>query len=254
MTSRTAREASGGAVGGTTGDTGSGPAGAADGDATTWPRRPSRRLLLAIMAPIVITTAAGTLGNAFLPALSTRHPLALIGLDSRNRELLLAAHRVAFPAFMVVATLRKFASDPSYYLLGRRYGDAATRWVGRRNARAGRSITVVDRLFQRAAVPLVAVWSGAVVCTLAGATEMNPVTFVSVDLAGSVAEVYGLWVAAAHLHGLLADVIDYIGANTGWLTAITVGLAAVALAWQWRTGTAGMRMLTELAEPADSEG
>jgi membrane protein DedA with SNARE-associated domain len=218
--------------------------------ATDRPRKARRSrsvwVLLAVVVPIVATTAAGTLGNAFLPSLSTRHPLLLIGLDARNRQLLLAAHRVGFVAFMVVATLRKFASDPSFYELGRRYGDRAVQWLERQNPRGARSIGIVERLFERAALPLVALWSGSVVCTLAGATGMNPITFVAVDLAGSVLEIYGLWAVAAHFHGVLSDVTGYIGANEWWLTALTVALAAAGLAWQWRAGTAGIGMLSDL--------
>lgn len=206
-----------------------------------------------ILVPVVATTLAGAAGNAFLPTLSIRHPLALIGLDARNRQLLLAAHRVGFSAFMVVATLRKFASDPSFYVMGRRYGTAAVGWVDRRSVRAAGSLRLVERVFRRAAVPLVALWSGALVCTLAGATEMNPALFVSADLGGSVLEVYGVWIVAAHLHGVLSGIIRYLGANEWWLTAITASVALAALAWQWRTGAAGLGALGEL-RPADPEG
>jgi membrane protein DedA with SNARE-associated domain len=216
-------------------------------------RSRSKWVVLALVVPIVATTAAGALGNAFLPSLSTRHPLLLIGLDARNRQLLLAAHRVAFVSFMVAAMLRKFASDPSYYGLGRRYGDAALEWLGRRNPRGAGMIGTVERLFQRAALPLVALWSGSVVCTLAGATRMNPVTFVSVDVVGSGLEVWGLWVVAAHFRGVLSDVLSYVGANQWWLTVLTVVLAAAGLAWQWRAGSAGIAVLSEIKTSEASE-
>lgn len=228
------------------------PTPAADPSGTT-PRSRSKWVLLALVLPIVATTAAGALGNAFLPSLSTQHPLLLIGLDARNRELLLAAHRVAFVAFMVAAILRKFASDPSYYGLGRRYGDATLEWLERRNPRGAGMIATVERLFDRAAIPLVAVWSGSVVCTLAGATGMNPVTFVSVDLVGSGLEVWGLWVVAAHFRGVLSDVLSYVGANQWWLTAVTVTLAAAGLAWQWRAGGAGIALVSEINRSEASE-
>jgi membrane protein DedA with SNARE-associated domain len=207
-----------------------------------------------MVIPIVATTVAGAAGNAFLPTLSTRHPLALIALDGRNRQLLLAAHRVAFGAFMVVAVMRKFASDPSFYALGRHYGAAAVGWVDRRSAGAAGSVRLVERAFRHAAVPLVALWSGAVVCTLAGATEMNPALFFSADLVGSALEVYGVWIVAAHLHGVLSGIIRFFGANEWWLTAITASVALATLAWQWRTGPARLAALDELSQATESEG
>jgi membrane protein DedA with SNARE-associated domain len=220
------------------------------------PSAPPRRVLWALVVPIVLLTAAGALGNALLPTLSTHHPLLLIGLDARNRQLLLAAHRVGLTAFMVVAVVRKFASDPFFYGLGRLYRGAAVTFLERQSGRAARGVEFTERVFRRAALPLVALWSGSVVCTLAGATEMHPVTFVVVDIAGSVIEVYALWAVAGHLRGTLTEVTTWIAANQTWLTVLTATIVAALVVWDWRRGRTALALLEGLAptDPADGPG
>src|SRR5438477_420301 len=112
------------------------------------------------IAPIVVTTIAGTVGNALFPALLRNHRLLLIGLDARNRQLIPVAGRVGFVAFVVVATVRRFVSDPSFYLLGRLYGDDAVAWLERRAGDAGRLIRGLERLFGRIGPVLVFLFPG----------------------------------------------------------------------------------------------
>src|SRR5207253_669599 len=98
-----------------------------EGEAEDEPRLPRRKLIL-IVGPIVVLAIVGTITTALTPALAARHPLLLIILEARNRNLILA-RRVDYLPFLLVASLRRMLTDPLYYLLGFHYGDRAVRWL-----------------------------------------------------------------------------------------------------------------------------
>jgi membrane protein DedA with SNARE-associated domain len=207
-----------------------------------------------VLAPIVVTTAAGTVGNAFFPALLRTHRLLLIALDARNRQLIPVAGRVGFVAYMVVSTVRRFVSDPSFYLLGRLYGDEAVDWLERRAGEAGMFIRSLERLFARIGPVLVFVFPGAIVCVLAGATAMSPVLFTVLNLAGTVVTVYLLWVLADVFKGPVGTFTNFVSDNYLWLTVLTVAITVLYLWDQHRRGKGGLDSLQDIDRPAADAG
>jgi hypothetical protein len=136
--------------------------------------------------PIVVLTALGVVGTALTPVLAGRHPLLLIVMEARDRNLLLARH-VGVAAFVVVGSLRRLVSDPFFYLLGRRHGEAGVGWLERHGG--GHLVGATVRAFRRAAYPMLVVFPGAVVCTLAGDAGIRPVVFGAVVAVRTIAMV-----------------------------------------------------------------
>jgi len=196
----------------------------------------SRRLAL-VVVPILLLSAAGVAAMALTPVLLRDAPLALLVLEARNRYLLLVADRVDLVPFVVVGVLRRLASDPFYFLLGRWYGDAAVRW-----AAGGRGEEHLQRLrsaadlpwFARLADVAVLLFPGALVCTLAGAAGMSPRRFAVLDVAGSIAVVAGLRWLAGVAAGPIAAIVAFNDANAGWLTAVFIAVTAAVLLLQGR--------------------
>ncbi|MGH8930378.1 MAG: hypothetical protein ACRDZO_07010 [Egibacteraceae bacterium] len=182
-----------------------------------------RLALLAV--PIVALSIAGILAAAFTPLLVRDHPLLLILLESRNRYLLLVAGKVGVAEFVVVAVMRRFASDPFFYLLGRWYRDVADGWVAKRGG--VRLTQVVEALFRRVAGITVLLFPGALVCILAGSTGMSPRRFVTLNLIGSLVTVVGLRLLADVAAGPLDVIVRFNDRNAGWLTVVFV-VATVA--------------------------
>ena len=185
-----------------------------------------RFTLLAV--PIVALSIAGILAAALTPLLVRDHPLLLILLESRNRYLLLVAGKVGVAEFIVVAVIRRFASDPFFYLLGRWYGDAARGWVARGWGGGARMAQVVERLFRRVAGITVLLFPGALVCVLAGSTGMSPRRFVTLNLIGSLVTVVGLRLLADVAAGPLDVIVRFNDRNAGWLT---VAFVVATVAW-----------------------
>lgn len=210
-------------------------------------RSRGRRLAL-LTVPIAVLSVAGILAAAFTPVLVREAPLLLLVLESRNRYLLLVAARVELVPFVVVGVLRRLASDPFFYLLGRWYGERGVDWAQRR-AGAGTWAQTVTRVYGRLAVPAVLLFPGALVCVLAGATGMPPRRFVTLNLTGSVAAVVGLRLLAEAAAGPLDAVVDFSDRNAGWLTAVFATVTVVVLLIDRRRGRAPAPLDEGAAEP-----
>ena len=207
---------------------------------------PSRRTLALIVGPILAVVVVGTLGNMFHPQLLKDHPLWLVAMEPRNRFLLLVAAKVDFVPFLVVATMRRLISDPLFFLLGALYGDAGVRWAERRLGDNVGIVKTIERGFSKAAPIMVFLFPGAIVCVLAGATGMRLVTFLLLNLAGTVAAVSVLYRFAEVFDGPLGAVNRFYGNNSKVLTIVSV---VVTVLWLWsqrRRGKSEFRSISDI--------
>jgi membrane protein DedA with SNARE-associated domain len=184
-----------------------------------------------LIVPIGLVTALGVVGSALTPTLAAHHPLVLIALEARDRNLLLARH-VAFPLFFVVGSLRRFSSDPLYYLLGRRHGDAAVRWLDRQGG--GAIVRITEAAFRRAAYPMLVIFPGAVVCALAGEVGIPPVVFVTVTVLRTFAAVALIRVLSEAFSGPVDAVLHFFDRTSLPATVVSVVLVVAWLLWERR--------------------
>ncbi len=209
---------------------------------------PSRRTLSLIVVPIVAIIVVGNIGNAIHPTLVNDHPLLLIAMEPRNRFLLLVAGQVDFVPFLVVAVLRRMASDPLFYLLGYLYGDAGVRWMERRMGDEVGFVKTLERWFVKAGPVLVFLFPGLFACVLAGATRMKPAVFLGLNVAGTVTVVTLLYQFAEVFDGPLGAVNRFYGNNGMVLTIVSVGLTVLWLANQRRQGKSDIKSVASFEE------
>ena len=228
--------------------------------ATALPRpRPSRRTLTLLVAPIIVLVVIGWIGNAIHPALIKRdggHPLLLIAMEPRFRWMVLVANRVDYIPFIVVSTVRRLLSDPLFYLLGYYYGDAAVDWLKKRfDTDAGGIVGTVETLFRKAAPVMVFLYPGIFVCVLAGATGMSPVTFVLLNVVGTVVTGTGTYLLADAIREPIESITDFYSDNFRWLLVASIALTGLWLLDQWRRGRTDVQALTHLDDQlAGDEG
>ena len=195
------------------------------------PHRLPRRKLVLIVAPLVVLGVVGTVATALTPALAARHPLLLITLEARNRNLILA-REVDWVPFFLIAVLRRTLTDPLYYLLGRHYGDAAVRWLEVK-AGMGSYARLMERVFKKASYPAVFLFPGAVVCALAGVVRMKFVAFIAVNLAGTVCAVIALKVFGDAVAAPVEAVVGFFDRHLVATTAVSIGLVLLSI-WAGR--------------------
>jgi membrane protein DedA with SNARE-associated domain len=215
--------------------------------------RPSRRALILIVAPIVVLTVLGTAATALTPALAAKHPLLLIVLEARNRNLILA-RRVDFLPFLLVSTIRRTLSDPLYYLLGWYYGDAAVRWLEVK-AGMGSYARLMERIFRKASYPAVFLFPGAVVCALAGVVAMPFPVFLALNLSGTVVAVVALKQFGDVFSGPVEAVVGFFDRHLVATTAVSIALVVLSIVLGRHEGRSGYSMpdLDELERPRDED-
>ena len=213
-----------------------------------------RRRLTLLLVPIACLVVATNVGNAFFPTLSTNHPLLLLALDARNRNVILVANQLDALPYYLVGGLRLLAADPLFYLLGYWYGEPALQWVEARSGTGGRFLRAMERFFAKAAYPLVFLAPNNYFCLFAGASRMPPPAFLVLNVGGTVARLVAIRAVGDLFDEPIDDVLDFLQRYRWPLTALTVTIVAVQVALDRRSGTGELAALSELGETVGQGG
>lgn len=215
-------------------------------------RLTDRQQLTLLVVPIVVVQVAGTVADAISPTLLTEEPLLLIALIPRNRFFVLVAPQVDFAPFFVVGMVRLLLTDPLFYVLGRRYGERALRWVEQRSG-SPRTVQTAERWFRRAAYPIVAITPNNVICVLAGATRMPPVPFLVTNFGGTIVRLVLIWWVGSVFSEPLLDVVDFVGDYRWWFTGATVAIVVFSVWRGRRSGRSPIESVDEVEAELESD-
>lgn len=198
-------------------------------------------------------------GDALAPRLVDTHPLTLIALNSRNRNLILATNQLDALGYYVVGTLRLLASDPLFFLLGYWYGDGAIRWMERRTRTLGQTMRQWEGWFSKAAYPCVFVLPNQYICLFAGAAGMSVPGFFAVNLAGTFTRLYLIRRLGEAFDAPINDVLHFIGDYRTPLLIASVLIVSVMAFFELRKGSGEIDALIHLDDelgdaPADHAG
>ena len=214
-------------------------------------RRPGPPSALARNATIGILIAmviANYLGGALFPSLVNGHPLTLILLNASNRHLALASGELTAPAFFLGGFARLIAPDLFFFLLGRWYGDAAIVWMERKAPTYGELLRGLERWFDRARFPIVAIAPNNPVCLFAGAAGMSAAAFWTANVLGTIGRLILIRMFSSAFEDLLGPLRTFIGDYRWPLTALSVVLVAVSILSDRRGGRDGIGDLVTLEE------
>lgn len=220
---------------------------------------PSRRTLTLLVTPIIAIVITGLVGQAFFPTLLKDHPLALVALEPRARNLLLVAGReggIDYLPFVVIATIRKLLSDPLFYLLGWYYGDNAVAWVEQKMNDQSGFVRTIERAFRRAGAAMVFLFPGGLVCALAGATGMRWIMFVVLNVTGTVTMVtlYYLVADVPWVNAPLEWLTGFITGNSKWLTVVSITLTVLWVVNQRRQGKLEVESVDRIEQQLEEGG
>lgn len=216
-------------------------------------------MLVAIIVPLIVLVIAAQIGDAMFPTLVNDHPLVLNLLNARNRNLIATVNNLDPTVYFVVGGLRLLVSDPLFYLLGWFYGDAAVRWLERRSVTARRYARDFERLFAKAAYPLVFIAPNNPICLLAGSSGMRPAVFFTLNVLGTITRLWLILLVGESLEAPIDWVLDLIKEYRWYLLAVTVTIVVITSLRELRTGTSELQQLRELereleVEPAEGTG
>lgn len=215
--------------------------------------RPGRRTLTLLIAPIIVLIVASNVGDALATTLATTHPLTLVALNSRSRNLVLVTNQLDALSYYGVATLRLLLSDPLFFLLGYWYGESAVSWMEARTRTFGGTMRQLERWFGRGGAVLVFIAPNNIVCLLAGAAGMRVTTFFAANLAGTVLRLYLIRRVGEAFDAPIQDLLAFLSDYRIPLLVVSVLLVAGTSLWEVRRGEGELEAVLHLDDDLDPE-
>ena len=217
-----------------------------DSEAEEPQKRPSRRTVTLIVTPIIILVICGWIGDASAAYLVDHHPVWLIALNARNRNLLLVTNYVDAAPYYIVGTLRLVLSDPLFYLLGYIYGDNAVRWMEGKAPTYGKLMRQAERFFSIAAYPLVFLAPNNFICLFAGASGMSIPVFFILNITGTIVRLYVLRVTGDIFDEPIQAVVEFIRDYRIPLIILSIAVVVFSIWNERRQGGTEIDALTHL--------
>lgn len=214
-------------------------------------RPPGPHTLKLLAVPIVGLIILSNLGDALAPKLVDTHPLQLLAMNSRNRNLILVTNYLDPTSYYVVGTLRLLLADPLFFLVGYWYGDNALRWMEERTKTFGGTLRQWEGWFGKAGYPLVFIAPNQWICLFAGAAGMSVPGFFAANIAGTVTRLYLIRRLGEQFEAPIDDVLGFIRDYRTPLLILSVVVFGAMLVNELRRGKVD---LDELAEAVEDDG
>jgi membrane protein DedA with SNARE-associated domain len=212
---------------------------------------PRRRLAL-IVAPLVVLVIAAWIGDAFAAQWVDRHPLWLITLNARNRNLVLVTNNLDAWSYYVVASIRLLVSDPLFYVLGYFYGDRAVTWMEHRSSTFGGIVRSWEDLFRRASYPLVFIAPNNFICLFAGSAGMRPTVFATLNITGTFVRLFLIRQLGEAFSSPIDWLLGFIQDYRLPLTALGIAVVVITIIRDRRAGKGDLEALTHLEEELEA--
>ena len=220
-------------------------------------REPDKRTLTFLVVPIVGFLVISTIGDALATTLVDTHPLWLISMNARNRNLILVTNQLDAFSYYSVATIRLLLSDPVYFLLGYWYGDTALKWMEKRTKTIGETMRMWEHWFRRASYVFVFAAPNPYICVFAGAASMSITGFFVANILGTVARLYLIRRLGESFEAPIDDVLDFIKEYRIPLLIVSVIIVGAMALIELRKGTgeieAVLHLEDDLLNPEDGE-
>lgn len=214
---------------------------------------PSRTKLTVVAIPIIGLIVLSNVGDALAPELVNSHPLQLLAMNARNRNLILVTNQLDAASYYVVGTLRLLLADPLFFLLGHWYGDTAIQWMEQRTKTFGGQLRNLEGWFAKAAYPIVFIAPNQYICLFAGAAGMSVAGFFAANITGTIVRLYLIRRLGEAFEAPIDDVLGFIQDHRTPLLVLSVVVFAVVMANELRRETTGLEELEELAETGDDD-
>jgi membrane protein DedA with SNARE-associated domain len=177
----------------------------------TWVRR------LVLCAGLVLYVA-GTIGSIIGLTTASEHPVGVLALSSRNRNLFAAVPFIDPLPYAVVGFLRILAAAVVLYLIGRWYGAKGIGWVEGQVGELPATIRWIQRGIDRGGAPLLVLMPGSnIVCLMVGHRRMAPRVFLPLVAVGIVLKLTVLWVGGKLFEDQITTFLDFIERYQWWV-------------------------------------
>ncbi len=214
---------------------------------------PGRHTLKLLAIPIVGLIVLSNVGDALAPDYVNSHPLRLIAMNARNRNLILVTNQLDAASYYIVGSLRLLIGDPIFFLVGYWYGDTALEWMEERTKSFGGMLRQWERWFGKAAYPLVVIAPNQYICLFAGAAGMSVAGFAVANVAGTFGRLYLIRRLGEAFERPIDEVLDLIAEYRVPLLVVSISIFTVVMLRELRRGKEELETLEEVIGGTDEE-
>ena len=169
----------------------------------------------------------GTIGSNIGPALIDEHPVWVLILSSRNRNLFGSVPYIDLLPYIVIGFIRVLIAGVALYLVGRWYGTRALGWVENNMGELPAIYRWTERIVDRAgSIALVLMPGSNVVCLMLGHRRMTPQRFIPLISLGIAIKLAFLWQGGRIFEDQIRSFLNYIEKYQWWLV---IGLFAISM-------------------------
>ncbi len=183
----------------------------------------ARRALLGAAGALYIT---GTIGSNVAPAWIDDHPVLVLMMSSRNRNLFASYPFIEPVPYAIVGFLRLFTVGIVLFHVGKWFGHRAIEWTEKQVGEMPTLYRWFERGLDRAGWVFVLLMPGSnLVCLMAGHRQMNVRRFLILLSVGLVIKLEVLWIGGRIFEDQIRSALDYIEKYQWWMVG---GLFAVS--------------------------
>ncbi len=184
-----------------------------------------RKAVLAITSLLFI---AGTIGSNIGPALVDEHPVPMLVLSSRNRNLFGSVPFTSPVPWFVIGFLRVLAAGVALFFVGRWYGERTVRWVEETVGETPAIYRWVERAVDKAGGLAVVLMPGSnVVCVLLGHRKMSFAKYLPCLVVGIVIKLIVLRIGGDIFEDQVRWFLKSIERYQWWVVIALFGVSAI---------------------------
>lgn len=185
----------------------------------------------------LILFICGTIGSNIGPALVDEHPVFVLLLSARNRNLFGSVPFIDGLPYFVIGFVRLMLAAMALFFVGRWYGNRALNWVSGQVNEMPAIYRWTERATARAGWLAILLMPGSnIVCLLLGHHRMEPRRFAALASAGVVLKLVLLFVGGHIFEDQIRSVLSFIESYQWW---IVIGLFAITIAQSARRKSPG---------------
>ena len=176
----------------------------------------------------------GTIGSNIGPALVDDHPVWVLTLSSRNRNLFGSVPYIDPLPYVLIGFTRVLIAGIALYLVGKWYGARALGWVESNMGELPAIYRWTERIVDRAgSVALVLMPGSNIVCLMLGHRKMPPRRFVPLLMVGIAIKLAVLWQGGRIFEDQIRSFLNYIEKYQWW---VVIALFSISIFQSVRRG------------------
>lgn len=176
----------------------------------------------------------GTIGSNIGPALVDDHPVLVLILSSRNRNLFGSVPYIDPLPYVLIGFTRVLIAGVALYLVGRWYGSRALGWVESNLGELPVIYRWTERIVDKAGSVAIVLMPGSnIVCLILGHRKMPPRRFVPLLMVGIAIKLAVLWQGGRIFEDQIRSFLNYIEKYQWW---VVFALFAISIFQSVRRG------------------